>query len=200
MQCHLERSSKWLSAWLHTERPLFFISALLAAVLTTALAPSARADDVADRLAALEARAALISIADGLDAAVDAKDWETARGYFADEVRIDFSSLDGGPPSTISSDELIGFWRANLFAEKTSFHLRGNHVIDIDGDVAEMTSHGYAWNKLPGLEGGDFWEVWGVYEYAFARRGDEWKLTAFTFKATHQRGNAAVPGAPKPTE
>ena len=144
-------------------------------------------------------RQILIDIANGLDVAVDAKDWAAARSYFADDVRVDFTSLAGGEPATIASDDLIGGWRANLFEEKPSFHLRGNHLVELNGDAASMTSHGYAWNKYDALadKGGAFWEVWGVYEYDFARIDGVWNITAFTFRATHQRGNAAVPGAPK---
>ncbi|MGF1527632.1 MAG: hypothetical protein ACFCBW_12675 [Candidatus Competibacterales bacterium] len=31
-----------------------------------------------------------------------------------------------------------------LCAEKTSFHVRSNHLIAVEGDRAQMISHGYA--------------------------------------------------------
>ncbi len=172
----------------------------LFAVCAVALLATACSNGEAESTPAVEVqddRARLIDIANALDVAVDAKDWGAARSYFADDVTVDFTSLAGGEPATIPADDLIGGWRANLFAEKTSFHLRGNHVVAIDGDGASMVSHGYAWNKYDALadDGGALWEVWGVYEYDFARLGGDWKITAFTFTATHQRGNAAVPGA-----
>lgn len=139
---------------------------------------------------------AMVRVADAVDRAVDAKDWDTARGYFTQDVRVDFSSIGGGAPGVMPADDLVGAWRENLFPEKASFHLRGNHGVEMLGeDVAEMVSHGYAWNKLPGLADGELWEVWGVYEYTFLRRDGGWKISAFTFRATHSRGNAAVPSA-----
>ena len=168
-------------------RQLFILTAFC-----TALAPALASAPAAAASTQLADERALIAVADGLDAAVDAKDWTTARGFFADEVRIDFSSLGGGAPATIPSDDLIGAWRANLFAAKQSFHLRGNHLVQIDGDTAQMTSHGYAWNKLAGLAGGELWEVWGTYDYRFARTAAGWKLTHFTFNMIHERGNPAV--------
>jgi hypothetical protein len=91
----------------------------------------------------------LIRIADAIDAAVDAKDWDLARSLFTDEIEVDFTSLTGGEPATIPADALIAGWRSNLTAEKTSFHLRGNHRITFEGpDAATMLSHGHAWNRL----------------------------------------------------
>ncbi len=175
-------------------------SAVFAAVVSACVAGGAAGGQepaLLGRVAALEARATLIDIANALDAAVDAKDWDRARSYFADDVRVDFSSLGAGDPTTMPSDALIDGWRTNLFDGKSSFHLRGNHQVAVDGDRATMTSHGYAWNLLPELEGGELWEVWGVYDYTFARDADVWLITGFAFKATHQRGNPAVPGAPR---
>lgn len=172
---------------------------LLIALLSAATACSPTSETSAPTAGHISDVDALISVANGLDVAVDAKDWVKARSYFADRIDVDFTSLAGGEPATIPSDGLISGWQGNLFAEKKSFHLRGNHVVEVDGDTARMTSHGYAWNKLDALQqnGGALWEVWGVYEYDFSRIENTWKITSFTFRATHQRGNPAVRTAAK---
>jgi hypothetical protein len=133
----------------------------------------------------------LIEIADLIDRAVDAKDWGLTRSYFADEIRV---VLPGAEPATIPADDLVGAWQRNLYPEKTSFHLRGNHTVSLQGDSATVLSTGYAWNKLPGFEGGDLWEVWGNYEHGFERRGGAWKVTSFAFQPVHERGNSRIPG------
>jgi hypothetical protein len=131
----------------------------------------------------------LIAIADGLDAAVDAKDWTKARSFFADHITFSFA----GAAREMPADELIGMWQANLFAEKTSLHLRGNHLAEIGGNDATLRSVAYAWNKLPGFEGGDLWEVWGDYVYRYARQHGAWRITAFAFAPKHSRGNDRIP-------
>jgi hypothetical protein len=133
----------------------------------------------------------LIEIADAIDRAVDAKDWAATRAYFADSIRVTFPGSENAP---VKADELVGTWQANLYAEKASFHLRGNHAVEITGDTAIVRSTGYAWNKLDGFEGGDLWEVWGNYEHGFQRADGDWKVTSFAFQPVHQRGNAAIPG------
>lgn len=157
---------------------------LLALILMLAAPLTAHADDL-ERL--LDERE-LIRLADGLDRAVDAKDWDAAMATFADQVAF----RAGNTHTILPREALVGMWQVNLFEEKTSFHLRGNHMVEIEGDTATMVSHGYAWNRLPGLEGGDFWEVWGVYTYEFSRTIDGWLITSFDFQPLHERGNSAV--------
>ncbi|MEM8631224.1 MAG: nuclear transport factor 2 family protein [Pseudomonadota bacterium] len=147
-------------------------------------------------------RAEMIRIADSLDAAVDAKDWPQARSFFTETIDVDFTSLVGGAPATIPADALIQGWSGNLTAEKTSFHLRGNHRIAFDGaHAAVMESHGYAWNRmergaLPENGGEALWEVWGTYTHGFVRTEDGWKIDAMTFTATAERGNPFVRNTP----
>jgi SnoaL-like domain len=144
----------------------------------------------------------LINERDAIDAAVDAKDWTDARTYFADELRVDFTSLIGGEPATIPADALIQGWSGNLTAEKASFHLRGNHRITfIDADSALMLSHGYAWNRmergaLPENGGEALWEVWGTYVHGFTLTEAGWKVDAMTFTMTAERGSQFVRNTP----
>ena len=147
-------------------------------------------------------RAELTRLVDTLDAAVDAKDWTRARALFTDEVAVDFTSLVGGEPATIPAEGLIGGWSGNLTAEKTSFHLRGNHQIAFTGpDSAVMESHGYAWNRMDrgGLEengGNPLWEVWGTYEHSFVRGEGGWRIDGMRFTVTAERGNSFVRDTP----
>ncbi|MEO1543620.1 MAG: nuclear transport factor 2 family protein, partial [Pseudomonadota bacterium] len=116
-------------------------STLTAAALATAISAPVTAGTTAGTPITAEtlvAHAEMIRIADSLDAAVDAKDWALARSFFTDEIRVDFTSLVGGEPATIPADGLIAGWSGNLTAEKTSFHLRGNHRITFDGESAAM--------------------------------------------------------------
>lgn len=153
-------------------------------------------------IAMLVDQAEITRIADALDAAVDAKDWTLARSFFADTIDVDFTSLIGGAPATIPADALIDGWAGNLTAEKTSFHLRGNHRVTFDStDRATLHSHGYAWNRmdrgaLPENGGEALWEVWGTYTHGFARTDSGWQITAMTFTATAERGNPFVRNTP----
>ena len=171
------------------------LSALVPILFGVAPAAAAEAPSEAALVRTLADESALIRLANGLDVAVDAKDWGAARAAFADDITFAFGAPDA-PLTAMRADDLVALWRQNLHEAKASFHLRGNHIVTLDGDAATMRSHGYAWNRLPGLEGGDLWEVWGVYDYAFARTPAGWRITSFRFVPLLDRGNDAVPGAP----
>ena len=131
-------------------------------------------------------------VVDEIDNAVDAKDWTKARTFFADRVNTDFTSLAGGKPAQITADELVGGWRTNLYADKKSFHLRGNHRIQINGSRAEAFSKAFAFNLLEKGKVTGLWEVWGNYTHTLERTKDGWKVSGMTLDVIHQRGNEKV--------
>jgi len=161
-------------------------------VVSSAQAQSSDTQRLADELA-------VIRVTNEIDIAVDQKDWLKARSYFADELRADFTSLAGGQPATMKSDDLITGWRTNLGPKKTSLHLRGNHLVTLNGDRATVYSHAYAWNRMEG-NGDPLWEVWGNYTHELRRTPAGWKVTAFTFVKTNERGNIWVKTTPSPKE
>jgi hypothetical protein len=46
--------------------------------------------------------------------AVDAKDWTACRGYFLEEIYVNFTSLAGGSPARMPADDLVGAWSTGL--------------------------------------------------------------------------------------
>lgn len=162
---------------------------LLFGLAGTAIAADATRRDTEER--------AVARVADALDHAVDTKDWTAARAAFADRVVIDMASLDGPAGVELAADDIVAGWRRAFQGGKTSLHLRTNHLARINGDNATLSSHGYAWNRLPagvldGHDGPVLWEVWGVYDYRLRRDGDAWRITHFRFVARHERGPRAV--------
>ncbi|HEY0459859.1 MAG TPA: nuclear transport factor 2 family protein [Pyrinomonadaceae bacterium] len=135
---------------------------------------------------------AIRRVMDEIDNSCDAKDWDACRSFFADEVDVDFTSLAGGEPAKIAADDLIGAWAKNLFAEKKTYHQRGNHRIEIDGDRAAVFSKAYAFNLLETGEITGFWEIWGLYTHDFTRTEAGWKCTGIKLEVVHQRGDERV--------
>ena len=131
-------------------------------------------------------------VVDEIDNACDAKDWETCRSFFADEVEADFTSLSGGEAAKISADDLIESWRTNLFAEKKTYHQRGNHRIEIAGDKATVFSKAYAFNLLESGAISGLWEVWGNYTHTLVRTAEGWKCSAMKLEVIYRRGDERV--------
>lgn len=137
---------------------------------------------------------AVTTLAAALDDAVDRKDWPAALALFDEEIDVDFSSL-GGAPGRITKTGLIDNWKAALTPDKQSFHLGGDGVATVTGDTATLMTHGYAWNRLTTRTRNDLWEVWGVYQYKFARTPQGWKINALKFVKTYERGDPEVRSA-----
>ncbi len=131
-------------------------------------------------------------VVDGIDDAVDRKDWAACRALFADELHVDFTSLAGGEPGPLAADDLVGGWRTALHPGKPSFHLRTNHRVEVDGDRATCVSKGHALNLLPRATGSGEWEVWGWYTHTLERAGGGWRCTGMTLDVVHARGNELV--------
>ena len=136
--------------------------------------------------------AEIVRVVDGIDDAVDAKDWEASRALFADEIFVDFTSLAGGEPGRIPADDLVDAWRTNLYADKPSFHMRTNHRVSVDGDRAEVLSKAHALNILLRDRGSDLWETWGYYVHTLERRGSGWICTGMTYTVAYAQGNEMV--------
>lgn len=164
-------------------------------MMSNAAAQSTMATPSSDASAALQPlidRAAILDVVDGIDLAVDAKDWERCRHYFTDEIYADFTSLAGGDPGRIPADALVDGWRTSLYADKLSHHMRTNHRITIDGDQAEVLSKGEALNILARGLGDNLWQVWGDYTHTLDRTPEGWKCSGMTFVVTYARGNETV--------
>lgn len=134
----------------------------------------------------------LIELVDSIFDAVDAKDWDTAETLFEPAVYVDFSSLSGGEPATISNVQLVDGWRQGLHPKKKSFHLVGHYRVRTDGDIATVAVKGYAYNVLDEDLGGGMWEVWGAYDIPLRRTEAGWKAAGIAFRAWHSRGDESV--------
>src|SRR5215510_3531845 len=98
--------------------------------------------------------------------AIDEVDWDTVRASFADEVRVDYSSLSGQPAAIISGDALISSWQGLVPGFDATQHLTGPIVVDETGpdEVTARTSvRGYHWIV------NDEWMVAGRYAMTLRR-------------------------------
>jgi hypothetical protein len=125
--------------------------------------------------------------------AFDAHDWDTLRASFTDEVRIDYSSLFGGEPETITADDLLGRWRPFAEGLTATQHLTGPVVATGDRLDTHVTAHHW----LDGAPGGDTWVVHGHYVV----RVVDGRIAELTLRAFRQTGNLDLPAlatAPDP--
>ncbi|WP_216892925.1 nuclear transport factor 2 family protein [Nocardia alni] len=136
--------------------------------------------------------AEIITVIDAVFDTVDAKKFDQTEALFTENVWVDFTSLNGGEPATLTRTQLVDAWRQGLHPKKQSFHMVGHYRIAVDGDTASAAVKGYAYNVLDADLGGGMWEVWGTYDIPLHRTADGWKASGITFHAWHSRGADSV--------
>jgi len=106
---------------------------------------------------------------------VDRREWEALNGLFATHVDLDYTSLNGGEPATLTRDEIVAGWRSGLEGLDATQHLVSGHLVEVDGDRASCTAQFQATHVLsdPSLNpyGGSTWTLGGHYRYTLLRAG-----------------------------
>jgi SnoaL-like domain len=122
--------------------------------------------------------------------AIDVLDWPAVREAFADEVRLDYTSLFGGEPETLPGDELIARWRALLPGFDATQHMLGPVVLTDDaGPGVRADAHVRGYHHIGGSDSGQTWAVHGHY----TARLVEGKITELTLALFYQEGDLGLP-------
>jgi hypothetical protein len=142
------------------------------------LAAGAAAADPKD-----EARVRQIAL--GIPTNVDLRNFDAIEPLFADPVVIDYTSLWGGEPQTMSPRALMDAWRGIVPGFDATWHEISDLQVKVNGDRATATSRVDGRHWL----GEQVWRPIGRYDFQFARQGGAWKVTRMTLVVTEERGD-----------
>lgn len=120
--------------------------------------------------------------------AVDRAAYDLAEAAFAPQVVIDYTSLWGGDPATMTPSALMDAWRGIVPGFDATWHELGPVSVTIDGDTATATADvdGRHWI------GDRLWRPIGTYHWDLARIDDEWRVTRMEFDMTREIGDRAL--------
>lgn len=104
---------------------------------------------------------------------------------YTDPLTMDFESVMGMPPMTVSLDDYVESNRAAFAPWVATHHVITGHVIDIDGDRATIHAHVRAEHWLPG-DAPNRWLVVGFYDNEAVRTPEGWRLNRVKLTATYQ--------------
>lgn len=139
---------------------------------------------------ALDDRAELIELLGRYADIADMKEFtELPRLVFTDPVTVDFESVAGIPPATVSLGDYLEILRAAFAPFAATHHAITGHIVEIDGDSATIHAHVRAEHWLPGelAHGGpDRWLVVGYYDNEAVRTAEGWRLTRVKLTTAHQ--------------
>jgi 3-phenylpropionate/cinnamic acid dioxygenase small subunit len=120
---------------------------------------------------------------------MDNNEWDALAECFTDDAIAGFGSV--GPEMHgvgAIRDEL----RAICEPMDYTFHLIGNHVIEIDGDKAHSTSYLIAHQVMREALGGTTFHVSGKYHDELVRTADGWRITNKRLEAIVTDGNPTI--------
>lgn len=161
--------------------------AAIAAVAMALLAMPATAQE------ALSPREAVSRHVTGMLHAIDTRDWDAVRAAFADEVFVDYTSLNGGEAGPQAADDLVGGWEAMLPGFEATQHLTGPIVIELDGEEAEARMAVTATHRMDGLDPSAVWTVGGHYVIGLVPGDGGWLIDAMTLQTAFVTGDTSLP-------
>jgi hypothetical protein len=170
-----------------------FRSTLLAAALlvsTPALAGPAKDQPAMTRLAPAgdPETARVIQLVSSIPLAVDLANYDLAEAAFAPSIMIDYTSLWGGEPQTMTPAALMTGWRGIVPGFDATFHALSDVKATVTGDSAAATAavDGRHWI------GDRLWRPIGTYHWDLVRIDGRWKVTRMVFAMTQEIGDRAL--------
>lgn len=132
--------------------------------------------------------ARVISTVSSIPMAVDLAAYDLAERAFAPEIVIDYTSLWGGEPATMTPAQLMTAWRGIVPGFDATWHQLSEVSATVTGDTATATAFvdGRHW-----LEG-DLWRPVGQYHWRLQKDKGQWKVTHMTFAMTEEHGDRTI--------
>ena len=124
--------------------------------------------------------------------ATDNNEWNEVESIFADQVELDYSSMNGAPAATLTPEQITDAWKTILPGFTHTHHQIGNMISKVDGSIADVSCYGTATHYLED-EAGSVWTVVGSYNFELEKSGDQWRVTKMKFNFKYQDGNTSLP-------
>jgi hypothetical protein len=119
----------------------------------------------------------------------DRREWERLREVFAEQVSLDYTSLNGGEPAVLSPAQIVEAWTGVFENFDATHHLIADHLVTVDGDTATCTANFQATHRLANLFGSPLWTLGGIYRFDLVRQGGIWRISGVVMTVTWADGN-----------
>ncbi len=133
--------------------------------------------------------AAIETVIRSIATLADRHDFDGLSQLYADEVRLDYTSLSGGEVEIVSATELMNRWAGVLPGfERTHHAVSDVRVTAGEGGRAAAAAEVIADHWLGAMH----WQVRGRYDYELARQERDWRITAHRFTVTGEDGSREI--------
>jgi hypothetical protein len=130
----------------------------------------------------------VISVVSSIPLAVDLARYELAEAAFAPSIVIDYTSLWGGEPATMTPAALMTAWRGIVPGFTATWHEISNVSATVEGEraTARADVDGRHWI------GDRLWRPIGHYHWELQQQAGQWKVTRMVFTMTREIGDRAL--------
>jgi hypothetical protein len=115
----------------------------------------------------------------------DERNWQKVQRTMADSVLLDYTSMAGGKPATLSPTQITDAWAALLPGFDRTHHQLSDYQVSINESRAFVHYTGKADHYM----GQEVWIVEGNYETELEKQKNQWLVTKQKFTLQKQSGN-----------
>lgn len=126
--------------------------------------------------------------------ASDNREWNKVEAIFADEVELDYSSMNGNPAVVLGPKQITDSWKTILPGFASTHHQLGNFITKLNGITANVFCYGTATHYLE-HEAGNIWTVVGSYNIELKQIDGKWRVSKMKLNFKYQDGNTQLPQA-----
>jgi ketosteroid isomerase-like protein len=122
----------------------------------------------------------------------DQREWDRLTEVLAEQVTLDYTSLNGGDPITLTPAEVVNAWQNTLGGFDATQHLLANHLVTVEGDAAVCTAAFQATHRKASPHGAALWTLGGTYSFSLTRGTGGWRITGVVMTAMWGDGNRGL--------
>jgi hypothetical protein len=119
----------------------------------------------------------------------DERNWNKVKASFANDVLLDYYSMNGNPASVLSSNDIVTAWSGFLPGFDLTHHYVTKFQIEQSDGIAKVYFSGRADHFIDG----ESWTVEGTYDLELVITGNDAKVTKFKFNLLNQSGDTGLP-------
>ena len=131
----------------------------------------------------------IINVITNIFEGADERDWNKVKASFANNVLLDYYSMNGNPATVLSSKDIIKAWKGFI----PGFDLTHHHVTKFRIEQSDGIAKAYFSGKADHFIDGECWTVEGTYDLELAVADDKAEVTKFKFNLQSQSGNVQLP-------
>lgn len=132
--------------------------------------------------------ARVITTVSSIPLAIDLAAYSLAERAFAPQIVIDYTSLWGGQPATMTPAELMTAWRAIVPGFDATWHQLPEVQADVTGEEATARAFVDGRHWIGEL----LWRPVGEYHWRLQKQDGHWKVTHMTFLMTEEIGDRGL--------